>query len=311
VLQLAAHSRAAWYAHLADREGAEWLADRVEAAQLQAEIARRLEAAGNLPPLGAGAARAAQLEAEFARQDAQLQAQASLERLANLLGVADPGQMRVPAVLPRLPDQDPPVPTAVDLEAADLTLASLEAELAQARKLGEVARRSAWTDSLELGWGWDRESDGEWKDGPSLGMALTLFDTGAARRAAARFEAARLEARIAERRLTLTREAREAALRMQRARARVENLRENLLPLLSEAQDAALLQYNAMQKSPFHLLELKQRELAALGQLIQGLADYWQARTALEALALGVSLGATGETRAPLQALPANSSGGH
>ncbi len=312
LLELAAQSRAAWYAHLAESEGVVWLADQAEATDLAAQIAQRLEQAGNLPPLAAASAQAAQLETSEALDEARLAAQASRDRLARLLGVADPGQIQLPERLPRLPDMDPAVPDAATLEAADLGLAALTAELEQVRKREEAEGPTAWTGGIELGWNWERETSGEWKDGPNLGIALPLFDTGAARRAGLRFEAAHLEARMAERRLALAREARDAASRMQRARTRVENLREKLLPLLSDAQDQALLQYNAMQKSPFHLLDLKQRELAALRQLVAGLGDYWQARTRLEALRMGIRLESDGPTRAAARtASPQISSGGH
>ena len=312
LLELAAQSRAAWFAHLAEREGADWLADLAEATDLGAEIAQRLEQAGNLPPLAAASAQAVHLETREALDAARLAAQASRDRLARRLGVAAPEQLQLPERLPRLPDKDPAAPDAAALEATDLGLATLAAELEQVRQRGEAVGRMAWTDGVELGWNWERETSGEWKDGPSLGVALPLFDTGEARRAGLRFEAARLEARMAERGLALAREARDAAGRMQRARARVENLREKLLPLLSDAQDQALLQYNAMQKSPFHLLDLKQRELAALRQLVAGLGDYWQARTSLEALNMGVSLESGGPTRAAaMAATPQTSSGGH
>lgn len=311
ILELAARSRAAWYAHLADREGVELLADQAEAADLNAEVARRLEQAGNLPPLAAAGAQASRLDARYALEDATLASRSSLEQLARLLGVGDPGRITLPERLPRLPAGDPDIPDPAALEAADLRLAGLRADLERARRQVDATERSAWTDGLELGWSWDREAEGEWKDGPSLGLALPLFDTGAARRAAVRAEAAQMEARIAERRLALAREAREAASRMQRARARVESLRESLLPLLSDAQDEALLQYNAMQKSAFDLLDLKQRELAAVRQLVQGLADYWRARTALEALKLGVSPGAEEAPRPLHVAQPASQTGGH
>ncbi len=312
LLELAAQSRAAWYAHLAEREGAAWLVDQTEATDLGAEIAQRLEQAGNLPPLAAASAQAVRLETREALEEARLAAQASRDRLARLLGVAAPEQLQLPERLPRLPDKDPAAPDAAAQEAADLGLAALAAELEHVRQRGEAVGRMAWTDGIELGWSWERETGGEWKDGPSLGVALPLFDTGEARRAGLRFEAARLEARMAERRLALAREARDAAGRMQRARTRVENLREKLLPLLSDAQDQALLQYNAMQKSPFHLLDLKQRELAALRQLVAGLGDYWQARTSLEALNMGVSLESGDTARAAaMAAAPQTGSGGH
>jgi outer membrane protein, heavy metal efflux system len=311
ILELATRGRAAWYTHLADKEGSALLGDQAEAADLGAEIAQRLEHAGNMPPQAAGAARAARLDARYAREDAEMMARASRERLAALLGVGDPDQLKLPENLPRLPANDPPTPDNAALEAADLRLFALKADLDRSKRQIETARRSAWADSIELGWGWDRETTGEWKDGPGLGVSLPLFDTGEARRAGAHFEADQLHARIAERKLALAREAREAASRMKRARERVENLRENLLPLLSDTQDQALLEYNAMQKSPFHLLDLKQRELAAIRQLVMGLADYWQSRTALEALKMGVSLDAGSEPRPMQVAQPARQTGGH
>ncbi len=311
ILELAARSRAAWYAHLADRESADLLADQVEAADLVAEIAGRLEQAGNLPPQATARARVARLDARYVLEDATLAARASLARLAGLLGVDDPGQLRLPAHLPRLPAADPAVPDPTALEAADLRLASLTAELERARRQLDAAHRTAWTDGLEVGWTWSRETDGAWQDGPSVGVSLPFFDTGTARQAGIRAEVAQREARIAERRLALGREARDAARRMQQARGRVESLREGLLPLLADAQDEALLQYNAMQLGTFGLLDLKQRELATVRQLVQALADYWQARTALEALKLGVGLGAD-DTPRPLQlAQPAGQTGGH
>lgn len=312
ILELAARARSAWYAHLADREGAALLADQVEAADLGAEIAQRLERAGNLPPLAAASARASRLESRFARDEAELAARASGERLAALLALDDPARLVLPENLPRLPEADPPPLDSAALEAADLGLAGLRADLARIRKQMTSEALPSWIGSLEVGWGWERESSGEWQDGPALGLSLPLFDTGQARRAAIRSDAAVLEARLAERRLALAREAREARQRMTRARARVEALREELLPLLGEAADQALLQYNAMQKSPFQLLDLKQRELDAIRRLVQGLADYWQARTALEALAMGISLEAGPAVNAPAVARPAASqSGGH
>jgi cobalt-zinc-cadmium efflux system outer membrane protein len=312
ILELAARSRTAWFTHMADREGAAMLAGQAEAAELSAEIAQRLEQAGNLPPLASSVAQAARLDARFALEDAEMASRTSLERLAALLGVNDPARLALPENLPRLPAVDPAAPDLSILESVDLQLAALRADLARVRQQGESARRAGWTDALELGWTWDRETSGEWKDGPSLGLSVPLFDTGEARRAAARFEADQLEARIAERKLAVTREAREASNRMLRARARVEHLRENLLPLLSDAQDQALLQYNAMQKSSFHLIDLKQQELAAIRQLVVGLADYWQARTTLEALKMGVSLDTSPRAgTVAVTAQPASQSGGH
>jgi outer membrane protein TolC len=307
-LELAADTRAAWYDLLAARESADLLADMREASELAAEIARRLSAAGNQAGLARANAEAARLQTAYNHADAQARAELARQRLLGLIGLASAS---LPDSLPRLPGSDPAAPDADELEARHLDLAVLKAELARAEKLAAVADRNAWGDSLELGWDWSRESDGAWKSGPSLGLGLPLFDTGAARRAAAGFELQRLQASLAARRASLLREAGAAAADMKRARARVESLRETLLPLLSDAQDSALLEYNAMQRDVTQLLDLKQRELAAVQQLVQSLNDYWQARTALEALRLGVSLSHPASNRAASASFAAKPDGGH
>jgi outer membrane protein TolC len=309
-LELAANTRAAWYDFLTARESADWLQDINEASDLIAEISRRLEAAGNQAGLARANAEAANLDIRYGLEDARARTDNAQSRLYELMGLTQVAEF--PDRLPRLPEIDPAAPTADELETRHLDIALLKAELAQAEKHTASANRSTWTNNLELGWGWDRESDGEWKDGPGIGIGLPLFDTGAARRAAAGFELERLRATLAARRNSLQREAKRLENAMLRARSRVENLRDSLLPLLAQAQDTALLEYNAMQRSAGQLLELKQRQLATIRQLVQGLGDYWQARNGLEALRLGISLNA-GEARRPtIGGIPGNrSDAGH
>jgi len=289
-LELAANTRSAWYDYLTALETVDLLQDMHEASDLISEIARRLDAAGNQAGLARAEAEAADLASRFALEDAKVHTQAAHARLLGLLGLADAAAADFPDSLPRLPESDPVAPGRDELETQHLDIILLKAELARAEKLAASGRRTAWSDDLELGWEWSRETSGEWKDGPSLGIGLPLFDTGAAHRAAAGFEVERLQAALNARRSSLLREARLAENRMKHARSRVETLRETLLPLLADAGDTALLEYNAMQRSAAQLLALKQRELDALRQLVQSLGDYWQARTTLEALRLGVSL---------------------
>jgi outer membrane protein TolC len=289
-LELAAHTRAAWYGYLTALETVDLLQDMKEASALVSEIARRLNAAGNQAGLARANAEAADLSSRFALEDATALTQTAHTRLSGLLGLTDTTSTHFPDSLPRLPESDPAAPGREELETQHLELSLLKAELARAQKLASSANRTAWSDGMELGWDWSRETSGEWKDGPSFGIGLPLFDTGSAQRAIAGFEVERLQAALADRRNSLLREVRLAESKMQQSRARVEALRDTLLPLLSDAEDTALLEYNAMHRSAAELLELKQRELDAVRQLVQSLGDYWQARTALEALRLGVSL---------------------
>jgi outer membrane protein TolC len=287
-LELAASARSTWYSYLTARETADWLQELTEASDLIAEIARRIEAAGNQGGLVRANTEAANLESRYILEDAKARTEAALSQLLGLMGLSQVPSF--PDTLPRLPDIDPAAPSRDELEAKHLDIALLKAELARAEKQIAGADRTAWTDGLELGWDWSRETDGAWQDGPSIGIRLPLFDTGVERRAAVGFEVERLQAALVARREGLQREAKLVESDMKRARSRVEHLRDTLLPLLSEAQDTALLEYNAMHRSAAQLLDLKRRELAAIQQLVQGLGAYWQARTAVEALHLGVSL---------------------
>jgi outer membrane protein TolC len=289
-LELAADTRAAWYGYLTALETVDLRQDMNEANELIAEIARRLDAAGNQAGLARSNAETAVLSSRFALDDARARTHEAHVRLLGLLGLADAAEVKLPDSLPRLPETDPVAPSRDELEVQHLAIAKLKGELARMQKLASSASRTAWTEGLELGWDWSRETSGDWKDGPSLGIVLPIFDTGAAHRAAAGFDIERLHATLNAQRDSLLREGGLAENRMKQARARVESLRDTLLPLLSGAEDTALLEYNAMQRSAADLLALKQRELDAIGQLVESLGDYWQARTALEALRLGVSL---------------------
>jgi outer membrane protein TolC len=289
-LELAADTRAAWYGYLTALETVDLRQDMNEANELIAEIARRLDAAGNQAGLARSNAETAALSSRFALDDARARTHEAHARLLGLLGLADAAVVKLPDSLPRLPETDPVAPSRDELEVQHLAIAKLKGELARMQKLAASASRTAWTDGLELGWDWSRETSGDWNDGPSLGIGLPIFDTGAAHRAAAGFDIERLHATLNAQRDSLLREGGLAENRMKQARARVESLRDTLLPLLSGAEDTALLEYNAMQRSAADLLALKQRELDAIGQLVENLGDYWQARTALEALRLGVSL---------------------
>lgn len=309
ILQLAAQARAAWYAVLAAREISAWQAQQEEALSLAAQISQRLVSAGNAAPTSAHARLIAAQHARLARAQAETAAVQAEQRLLALLGAPTNAPVQLPARLPRLPEGDPEART--DMVAHNLRIAQLRAEQVQAQQRAGVTTRSGWLDDLELGWGWSRESDGVRKDGPSLGLALPLFDTGAARQHAAGFEAQRLDALLRQEERALAQQAQHLGMRMQQARQQVEHLREALLPRLAEAQDAALLDYNAMQKSVTHLLDLKQQEFATLQQLVQSLNDYWQARTGLEAINMGITLDADTTTITAMPPTQAVLAGGH
>ena len=70
--------------------------------------------------------------------------------------------------------------------------------------------------------------------------------------------------------------------RMLLARRQVEYFKSTALPMRTRVTQESQLQYNAMQISPFQLLQAKQEEVKAGADSIEALRDYWVARTELE-----------------------------
>jgi outer membrane protein TolC len=175
-LELAAQTRAAWYGYLTAQETVDLRQDMAEASNVVAEIARRLNAAGNQAGLARANTDATALANQFALADATTRTQAARTRLLGQLGLSDSTPATFPDSLPRLPETDPSAPDNDALETNHLDIARIKAELVQAEKLVASTRRTVWTNNLELGWDWSRDTNqtnsGEWKDGPSLGISL-------------------------------------------------------------------------------------------------------------------------------------------
>jgi cobalt-zinc-cadmium efflux system outer membrane protein len=193
----------------------------------------------------------------------------------------------VPARLPPLTAGEHDL-AALEAEAAEQRLDVLAAAAsgeALARALA-LARRWRWVPLLEVGVTSDREPEGGWSLGPSLSLALPIFDQGqpsvarlaaAERRAARELEAARLDARS---------DVREAGARLAGARARAERLQRAVLPLHARLVELTLREYNYMLVGAFELLSARKDELAAYRDSLAARRDSWIAWSELE-LAVG------------------------
>lgn len=284
VLQLAADTRVAFYAHQAAGQDLE-LQRTVNQAQADSfDAAKRLYQVGNENErtlLGE--------TAQFGRTRLQLseaeeRAAETRERLGDLMGVwgeqagwtlagrlADPPADDVdPAALEPLAIRQRP-----DLESARQDL------LLQARTLG-FTFQYRYVESLSLGPNAERETDGQWRVGPSLSVPVPLFDQGQAavargrallRQSQDRFYAAAVDARS---------QVRLARTQMFDARARVEFYRREVLPVEQRLVAQTQLHFNGMYVGVFELLQAKRDEIAAGQEYIAALRDYWTARAELE-----------------------------
>jgi cobalt-zinc-cadmium efflux system outer membrane protein len=302
VTSLAAAVRSDYYGLVAGQQllSVLRLVDEADAAGVA--FASSLFDAGNLSERELTSRRALREETRLAVLEAEAETAEARARLARALA-ADPGEeaWRVPDRLPDLPASDPD-PAALEAEAAAqrLDVLAAEAESGALAQALAIARRWRWVPLLEVGVSSERQPEGGWNLGPSLSLALPLFDQGqpdvarlesALRRSVREAAAARLDARS---------DVREASARLAGARARAAQLRDATLPLRERFVRLTLEEYNYMLVGAFDLLLAKRDEVASYRDYVAALRDYWVARSALEA-----AVGRRVEADAPAPRAPA------
>ena len=284
-----------------------------DAAEAAADLTGRVHAAGGTTDLALAREQSLREEARLAvaRTEAAVEvARAELDAALGLAGddtrwTLGEGVPELPATPPALDDLEG---TAV---ATSLELAALRADALAAANRARAAKVGAWLPELSAGVGVEYH-DGEYYPGPALHVGLPL-GSGERGRAAAEVAA---ERRVAHRTTAAAVElralARAARMRALAAYEEARHLRDVLVPLRRRVLDETVLQYNAMNASPFELL-LARRELAAAERELVGARHrFAAAMTTVDALRRGATVGvtATAAAAAPARA-PEPHRGGH
>lgn len=262
----------------------------LEIAEIQAQLAQRQRDAGNIPELVNAQYKAQLLQARTQLYDRQMELFEARQNLARLMGEADRAEeITIAADLPDLPASDEKTAPILLAEAmsARPDLRAQQAEL-EALQTERGQQNLLVFDGVHLGYAYEREPSLEVLQGLALSMPLPIFD----RRQG---EKARLDAQI-ERQAAqqqalsqeVTTEVKTLLVRMANARLRVEQL-EQLVPLRQEMLKLSQQQYNAMLIGTYELLDFRGERSQAVLTLADAKADYWRARTDLEA-ALGRSI---------------------
>ena len=292
VLSLIADVKLAAYDVLARQELRASVATAVDLGAAADELAQRQFDAGNTASLDRLQAQAAaqQSRLELLRADADLNA--AREQLNRLLGLSG-AQIgwRLTGGLPALPDERP-LPSNLESLALDqrLDLAAARQEAVIAKSALDLRRKTRLLPgTVDAGVDTERDSGGGRVTGPRLELQLPLFDQGQAE--VARLEAQwrqaddRTEALAAE----IGSEVRTARNALAVARQAAGFFQETLLPQRQLLLRETLLQYNAMQRSPYDVLRAREQQQSAERGAIEARRDYWLARTRLER-ALGAPL---------------------
>jgi outer membrane protein TolC len=286
VLRLAADVRKAWVLAIAAGQTLHYMEQVMDAAEAGAELARRMEAAGNFSALARAREQSFHADAALGVARArQAQAQAR-ERLTRLLGLWG-GQtaFKLPPRLPDLPDAAPDAPD-IEREAMasrlDLQMAKFDAE-ATARNLG-LTRTTRFINVLEVGPARVLEGRrGEaYKKGYEISFELPLFDWGGSRVAQA--EAIYMQAveRAADVAINARSEVREAYGGYRTAFDIARHYRDEVVPVRKRISDENLLRYNGMLIGVFELLADARAQVVSVNGYIDALRDFWLASADLD-----------------------------
>ena len=163
----------------------------------------------------------------------------------------------------------------LDLRAAHRDLTSIVTALG-------LTRIYRWVPVLEFGFAGERDIEGALNMGPSFRLEIPIFNQGQSRLARLRAELRRAENQLASLAVEIRSQTRELRDRLISLRDMAKFYHDDLLPTRIKIVNKALLEYNAMQLSPYELFLAKSQEVEAERNYINTLRDYWITRAKLE-----------------------------
>lgn len=288
MLALAADTRKAFYQAVAAQQTAAYRQDAREAAQAAAELARRMQQAGNWSALDQAREQGFLAEARLGALQAELAHARARERLTRLLGLPGADALKLPARLPDLPaqlEERPGLEQQALQSRLDLQAARARME-ASAKALG-LSRVTRFVDVLSLDLKHNSASEAPRQTGFEIGFEIPLFDWGEAR--VARAEARYLQdAHLAAQAVIEARsELREAYEGYRSAHEVARHYRDEVLPLARRVSEEQLLRYNGMFIGVFELLADARTQIGTVNASIEALRDFWIARADLDLALVG------------------------
>jgi len=288
VINFAGQVRMEYYDALAARKILARQEAIMKAQEAATEVARRQHFAGNISDLDLEneQSRYEQVKLDYAR--AQLDELQARERLIAGLGLVRRVELKLPVDFPPPPDSETPseeVERQVVARRLDLRMAQREIEAAQ--HAVRVARTAAFED-LAVGVHLEREPEGKKTTGPAATIPIPIFDRGAAAKARARAMLRQAQQRLAAMTVAARSEGRAAQERLLEARSRMNYLREVVIPRRERILRLTQLEYNAMLRGVFSLIDARKSLDDARREEVIATRDYWVARTELDTALLGV-----------------------
>jgi cobalt-zinc-cadmium efflux system outer membrane protein len=285
-LELVEKVKATYFTVQADQQLISRLKLIQEANAASLDLGQKQYKAGNITDLALLQLQAAYSQGRLDIAKAEADLRDKREELTQLLGLwGSQTAWRIQGDIMPIPDagfslkglESLAVAQRLDLRAAHRELTSIVTALG----LTKIYR---WVPVLEFGFAGERDVDidGALNMGPSFRLEVPIFNQGQARLARLRAELRRAENQLASLAVEIRSQTRELRDRLISLRDMAKFYHDDLLPTRIKIVNKALLEYNAMQLSPYELFLAKSQELEAERNYIDTLRDYWITRAKLE-----------------------------
>ena len=290
VLNIAAETETAFYEFVAAKQAAALREQIAKSGEISFELAKRYYDAGNLTPRELALEHAAASELQLDSLEAEAEAYGKRNELATLLGLSAADTWDSPAQLPVPLDREDDLDLLIDLakkSRLDLSAAHARADIL-ADRLG-VTNWTRWLGELDVGIEHERETDGADLTGPTIEWEVPLFNQGQDVKLRVNTELVIAIAEVEQLTLEIENNVRLAYASTINSKEKVNTYKHDLIPARIEAVARAQEEENFMLIGIFELLETKQDEYDTYQGYLEGVRDYWLARTDLS-LAVGNTL---------------------
>ena len=285
-LDLVARVKAAYFMVQADQQLISRLKLIQETHAASLDLGQKQYKAGNITDLALLQLQASYSQGRLDIVRAETDLRDKREELTRLLGLwGSQTTWKIEGDIMPIPDSDfsvkglesLAVAQRLDLRAAHRDLTSIVTALG-------LTRIYRWVPVLEFGFSGERDVDAEGalNMGPSFRLEVPIFNQGQARIARATSELHRAENRLSALAVEIRSETRELRDRLISLRDMAKFYHDDLLPTRIKIVNKALLEYNAMQLSPYELFLAKSQEMEAERSYIDTVRDYWITRAKLE-----------------------------
>ncbi|WP_175994642.1 TolC family protein [Burkholderia vietnamiensis] len=288
MLKVAADARRAYVSAVAAGQSAKYAEQVKDSATAGAELAHRMQQAGNASRLDYAREQAFYADAATQVAKARQQAFAAREKLTRVMGVwGTATQYSLPERLPDLPKERPELKdlevfamqNRLDIQAARLRTQGV------ATSLG-LSKATRFVNALEVGYLNNFETDKGHERGYEISVEIPIFDWGSAKVARAEALYMQSASKLAQTAVDARSEVRESYVAYVTNYDIARHYRDEVVPLRKTISDEMLLRYNGMLASAFDLLADSREQVNAVNGYIDALKDYWLAETDLQ-LALG------------------------